>query len=239
MVAGHGPHKPSSHILVVDDDTRIRDLLQRFLSGEGYVVSVASTANEARTQIASMAFDLLLIDVMMPGDDGYTLVRSLRTHLDTPILMLTARGELDDRLAGLEAGADDYLGKPFDPRELLLRIQAILRRKHTEDNYEKSQISPKAIHMGSYSFDMERQELSRNGMHIHLTDSEVDLLATLTRHVGQPLSRTYLLKAIGLDGGERTVDVQMTRLRRKIESNPRYPRYLQTVRGTGYRLKVD
>ena len=239
MVAGRDSYRPPVHVLVVDDDMRIRDLLQRFLSGEGYVVSVASTADEARAQVASMTFDLLLVDVMMPDDDGYTLVRSLRKHLDTPVLMLTARGEINDRLMGLEAGADDYLGKPFDPRELLLRIQAILRRRHVGYDRDEPQTPFKTVHMGSYYFDTERQELSRDGAHIHLTDSETDLLVTLARHIGKPLTRTHLVKAIGLDGGERTVDVQVTRLRRKIEVNPRYPRYLQTVRGIGYQLKAD
>lgn len=239
MIMPRHSHTPPAHILVVDDDARLRSLLQRFLKGEEYTVSIASTADEARSQMTYMAFDLLLVDVMMPGDDGYTFIRQLRTHLDTPVLMLTARSELDDRLTGLRAGADDYLCKPFDPRELLLRIQAILRRQRTGRDDMTLQSPIKTLRMGTYCFNIERQELSQNGAHIHLTPSEADLLVTLAHHVGEPLTRSYLVESIGLDGGERTVDVQMARLRRKIESDPRYPRYLQTVRGTGYQLKAD
>lgn len=228
---------PPAHILVVDDDTRLRDLLRRFLGEAGYMVSVASGASEARVQLSAMEFDLLIVDVMMPGEDGCSLTRSVRRMSDVPVLMLTARGEPEDRVAGLQTGADDYLGKPFDPRELLLRIQAILRRRRSVSMNEQPMI--RHIRMGECCFDAERRELSCNGERVHLTTAETDLLMALTVRPGEPLTREELAEAVGIDGGVRAIDVQMTRLRRKIEPDPRQPLYLQTVRGTGYRLRPD
>lgn len=231
------PVDAPAHILVVDDDTRLRDLLRRFLGQSGYMVSVAPDAAEARTQMAAVEFDLLIVDIMMPGEDGYSLTRAIRQQSDVPVLMLTAKGEQDDRVAGLETGADDYLGKPFDPRELLLRIQAILRRRQPRPIDVQSAV--RHIRMGECSFDLQRRELVCCGSRVHLTTAEADLLVALALHSGEALPREDLADALGIEGGVRAVDVQVTRLRRKIEVDPRQPLYLQTVRGTGYCLRPD
>ena len=224
-----------AHILVVDDDTRLRELLRRYLSESGFLVSVAKDAAEARRLLSGLAFDLLVLDVMMPGEDGLSLTESLRESNSVPILLLTARGEVDDRIAGLERGADDYLSKPFEPRELLLRISTILRRAAPPG------AGPAAdrITFGTCVFDLRHGELTRENAPIHLTEAETALLRTLAIRAGGAVSREELLQESTIDGNERTIDVQVTRLRRKIEANPRAPRYLQTVRGAGYRLRVD
>lgn len=230
-----------THLLVVDDDERIRSLLRRFLEKHGYFVSVARDAAQARRLLSGLQFDLIVLDVMMPGEDGITLTRDLRARLDTPILLLTARGETSDRIAGLESGADDYLAKPFEPRELLLRIAAILRRVPTV-----AMVQPKYLTLGDLRYDTEKGDLWQGEDHIRLTGSEQVLLKRLAATLGQPVSRTELNEELGRDpapdeaeGSERAIDVQMTRLRRKIERDPRSPRYLQTVRGTGYMLVAD
>lgn len=222
----------TSHILVVDDDTRLRELLRRYLSDNGFVVSTAADAAEARRLLASLTFDLLVVDVMMPGEDGFSLTEGIRLQGTTPILLLTARGEVEDRIVGFEKGADDYLVKPFEPRELLLRISTILRR-----TAPAAQIS--RIRMGDCIFDMERGELWRDKELVHLTTIEESLLRTLAIRAGGTVSRDELIKESAIDGGTRTVDVQVTRLRRKIEPNPRAPRFLQTVRGRGYVLRPE
>ena len=223
-------HAP--HVLVVDDDDRLRDLLRQYLIGNGYRVSAAADASEARTRIRSMAFDLIVLDVMMPGEDGFSLTGWLREISDTPILMLTARGEPEDRIAGLERGADDYLSKPFEPRELVLRLSNLLRRA--------PRTAPDAVlRLGDHSFHVERSALTRNDRAVHLSPVEARLLRTLARRPGVTFSRRLLIAESGIEGGARTVDVQVTRLRRKIEPDPRHPRYLQTVRGEGYVLQPD
>ena len=220
------------HILVVDDDTRIRELLKRFLVENGYMVTIAKDAAEARQFLAGLAFDPLVLDVMMPGESGLDLAASLRKTSNVPILMLTARGEAEDRIAGLERGVDDYLPKPFEPRELLLRIGSIMRRA-------RSEIEEKAtIRMGPCRFDVERGELTRDNEPIRLTSSEVSLLLVLASSPGTTFSRMDLSEQTGA-GLERSIDVQITRLRKKIEANPKIPRYLQTVRGKGYMLVPD
>lgn len=224
-----------AHILVVDDDTRLRELLRRYLSESGFLVSVAKDAAEARRLLSGLSFDMLVLDVMMPGEDGLSLTESLRQTSPVPILLLTARGEVDDRIAGLERGADDYLSKPFEPRELLLRISTILRRAAPPNAGQMRE----RIVFGPCVFDLHRGELTREDTPVHLTDVETALLRTLATHAGATVSREELLQEGAIDGSERTVDVQVTRLRRKIEANPRAPRYLQTVRGAGYRLRVD
>lgn len=221
------------HILVVDDDDRLRELLRKFLSENGFMVSAAADAADARTRMAGLTFDLIVLDLMMPGESGLDFAEDLRARNSVPILMLTAMGEPDDRIAGLERGADDYLTKPFEPRELLLRIRSILRRVPERPS------KPAEIRMGEVTFDPGRERLSRNGRPIRLTSVEAALLCVLSERPGAILSRDELIDRTGATGGGRAVDVQVTRLRRKIEPDPRLPRYLQTVRGRGYVLRPD
>jgi len=225
-----------AHILVVDDDTRLRGLLRKYLTDNGYLVSVAADAAEARQQLDSIAFDLVVLDVMMPGETGLELTKALRkSGLQLPILLLTAMAETGDRIGGFESGADDYLTKPFDPRELLLRIGSILRRTAREE----APPSPKDCRFGSFTFDLERGELRQDGDIVHLTSAESALLAVLAVQPGETLSREELGAATGNSGNLRTVDVQVTRLRKKLEDDPKRPRYLQTMRGRGYVLWPD
>jgi two-component system phosphate regulon response regulator OmpR len=230
------PVAAPAHLLVVDDDARLRSLLQRFLAEQGFRVTVAADAAAARGALTGMAFDLLVLDVMLPGETGLELVEDLRRQgNDTPVLMLTARGAPDDRVAGFEHGADDYLGKPFDPRELALRIRTILRRAAPPP----LQVLPAApVQLGTRWFDAERSELRGPEGTVRLTGGEASLLAALARRAGDVLSREDIAAALGTpDAGERAVDVQVTRLRRKIEPDPREPRFLHTVRHRGYVLR--
>jgi len=221
------------HLLVVDDDTRIRTLLQRFLTENGYRVTAAKDAQEARQLLESWDFDFIILDVMMPGEDGFSLTKSIRARSAVPILLLTARGESVDRIEGLERGADDYLPKPFEPRELLLRIATILRRSARPSGLQKH-----IVQLGVCRFDAERGELTREGKPVKLTSAELQLMRLLSANAGQPFTRADLSQQMGAVL-ERTVDVQITRLRRKIEVDPRLPLYLQTVRGIGYVLVPD
>ncbi len=230
---------PAPHLLIVDDDERIRDLLRKFLNRHGFLVSVARDAEHARRVLSGLEFDLVVMDVMMPGQDGVAFTRSLRETITTPILLLTAKGETMDRIKGLEAGADDYLPKPFEPKELLLRINAILRRMPEP---EPEHVTPKVLSMGSVRFDIERSELMRGEELVRLTATEIQLMRIFAENLREPVSRTKLVEDLGRDKGqaqERAVDVQITRLRRKIEADPKQPRYLQTVRGEGYMLAPD
>ena len=228
------------HLLIVDDDERIRSLLQQFLVQSDYLVSTAEDAEQARTLLSAIEFDLIILDVMMPGQDGISFTAELRTlQNNTPILLLTARGETEDRIKGLEAGADDYLPKPFEPKELLLRINAILRRMPdlTED-----QMMPKTLSLGHLKYDVARNELWEGENQIRLTTTESQLMKIFTSALGEPISRVDLVTSLGRDvssAQDRAIDVQITRLRRKIEVNPGQPRYLQTVRGAGYMLLFD
>ncbi len=231
--------QPDAHILVVDDDERIRDLLKKYLTRNDYWVTTARDAAHARKLLDGLEFDLLVIDVMMPGEDGLSLTKSLVDEVVTPILLLTARGEAQDRIDGLEAGADDYLPKPFEPRELLLRINAILRRVPKPDS---SNEPPKTVHMGAIRYDMTRGEMWQGEDMIRLTATEAQLMRIFSARPNEPISRAQLVQELGRDDGqaqERAVDVQITRLRRKIEADPKMPRYLQTVRGAGYMLAPD
>ncbi|WP_120499788.1 response regulator [Roseovarius sp. EL26] len=231
--------EPAPHLLIVDDDERIRGLLRKFLARNGFLVSIARDSAHARRILSGLEFDLIVMDVMMPGEDGVALTRSLRENLQTPILLLTAKGDTDDRIAGLEAGADDYLPKPFEPKELLLRINAILRRMPEP---EPEQVAPKVLNMGPVRFDIERVEMMRGEESVRLTATEVQLMRIFAEHLREPVSRAKLVEDLGRDKGqaqERAVDVQITRLRRKIETDPKQPRYLQTVRGEGYMLIPD
>lgn len=222
----------AAHLLVVDDDERLRDLLQRYLTGEGYRVTTARDAAEARTKLASVAFDLIVLDLMMPGETGLDFTRDWRRGSGLPILMLTAMGEVEHRISGLESGADDYLAKPFEPKELLLRIRTILKRASPPQPQRQ-------VAFGDCLFDSERQLLVRAGKNVRLTQAETSLLAAFAARPGVILSREQLAELGIAQGQGRTIDVQVTRLRRKIEEDPRFPRYLQTVRGKGYVLQPD
>lgn len=227
------------HLLIVDDDERIRVLLQKFLMRNGFLVTGARDAAHARRILEGLDFDLIVMDVMMPGETGISLTRSLRETSATPILLLTAKGETEDRIAGLEAGADDYLAKPFEPKELLLRINAILRRM---PDTAPEDVRPKVLHLGVFRYDIERGELWQGEDLIRLTATENQLMRIFAASPGEAVSRSKLVEELGRDGGqaqERAVDVQITRLRRKIEADPKQPRYLQTVRGAGYMLAPD
>ncbi|MFO7481313.1 response regulator [Oceanibaculum nanhaiense] len=224
------------HILVVDDDGRLRDLLRRYLTENGFRVSTAADAAEARAKLESLAFDLLVLDVMMPGESGLDLTQDLRRTGVVPILLLTAMAETEDRINGLERGADDYLSKPFEPRELLLRIRTILRRVN---GAAPARAAGAPVLLGGLLFDAERLELRGPDRTVRLTETEAALLRALAQNPGATLSRDDLAQRLDLTGNPRTVDVQVTRLRRKIEPDPRFPRYLQTVRGKGYALLPD
>ncbi|HWY62215.1 MAG TPA: response regulator [Rhizomicrobium sp.] len=221
------------HLLVVDDDERLRALLTRYLSGNGFRISAAPGAAEARALMKSMAFDLLILDVMMPGESGLDLARSVRAVSQVPILMLTARGEPSDRIAGLELGVDDYLPKPFEPRELLLRASALLRRAAP---VARDASGP--VKMGMAVYDPKGARLTKSGKPIKLTSAESALLQLFAANAGHPFSRSDLCARLGVTL-ERSIDVQVTRLRRKIEEDPKLPLYLQTVRGVGYVLVPD
>ena len=226
------PADDAPHLLLVDDDRRIRDLLSRFLASEGYRVTTAQSAAEARSKMGGLDFDLLILDVMMPGETGFDLARSIRTHSHVPIIMLTARSEAESRIEGLQIGADDYVAKPFEPRELLLRIGNILKRVAPAPVANIEQVK-----FGPYIFHLERGELLNDGEVVHLTDREREMLRALAIQPGDTVTR-QTLAGNGGTVNERAVDVQINRLRRKIEANPAKPRYIQSVRGVGYRLMV-
>ena len=227
------PDDEAAHLLVVDDDSRIRNLISRFLAEHGFRVTVAESAAEARKKLASFAFDLLVLDVMMPGENGMDLTRSIRTGSQVPILMLTARTETESRIRGLELGADDYLAKPFDPRELLLRINSILRRGGPKERPKGQE-----VRFGPFLFQIDREELWRGEEQIRLTDRERQLLKMFAERPDETIPRHEIVAGDSALG-DRTADVQINRLRRKIEADPANPIYLVTVRGLGYRLKVD
>jgi two-component system phosphate regulon response regulator OmpR len=224
------------HVLIVDDDRRIRDLLSRFLASEGYRVTTADSAAHARAKFGGLSFDLLILDVMMPGESGVELARSIRSsagHNGVPILMLTARHEIDHRIEGLQAGADDYLAKPFEPRELSLRVSSILRRAQPQ-----KPPPAESVRFGKFVFHIARGELRRGDHAVKLTDRERDMLRMLAKAPGETVSRLELSGG-GSAVSERAVDVLVNRLRRKIERKPDNPLFVQTVRGVGYRLVVS
>ena len=227
------PQDDAAHILVIDDDRRIRDLLSRFLSEQGFRVSTAADAADGRRKLDGLSFDLLIVDVMMPGENGTEFTHGIRQHLDVPVLMLTALGETEARIRGLEAGADDYLAKPFDPRELVLRINSILKRVRVE-----APPSVEQVLFGPYTFSVVSRELKKSGAPVKLTDREREIMVMFAQNAGQVVPR---LDLVGEDAtaSERTVDVQINRLRRKIEADPAAPNWLQTVRGIGYKLQTE
>jgi len=223
------------HILIVDDDSRIRDLLARYLDQHGFIITEAPNAAVARQLLQLLRFDALVLDIMMPGEDGLSLTQSLKQEkFSTPILLLTAKGEAEARIAGLEAGADDYLPKPFEPRELVLRLQAILRRAA-----QMPEAKARIISFDGWVFDQVRNLLTKANDSQPLTKAESTLLNILSQKPGTAFARQELARLAELEGQERTIDVQVTRLRRKIEPDPRKPRFLQTVRGEGYILYCD
>ncbi|NNM74394.1 response regulator [Enterovirga aerilata] len=230
------PPDHAPHILVVDDDRRLRDLLSRFLGENGYRVTTAASAAEARAKSGSVVFDAMVLDVMMPGETGFEFLRRVRTSSAIPTLMLTARAESHDRVQGLEIGADDYLAKPFDPRELLLRLGNILRRAAPIE--EPQPAAPDLVRFGPFTFRLDRGELRRDGEPIRITEREREILTILGHRLGGEVSRDELAGSSG-GANDRAVDVQMNRLRRKIEVDPANPVFLQTVRGVGYRLVTD
>ncbi|MEM9714973.1 MAG: response regulator transcription factor [Pseudomonadota bacterium] len=232
------PVLPEAHILIVDDDERIRELLKKFLAKNGFFATSAADAAHARRLLDGLEFDLIVLDVMMPGEDGISLTESLRKKITTPILLLTAKAGTDERIMGLEAGADDYLTKPFEPKELVLRINAILRRVPVEQDNEP----PKTLHLGQVRYDLVRGELWNGQDMIRLTATESVLMRIFSAAPNQPVPRKKLVEELSTNGEktqERAVDVQITRLRKKIEIDPKNPRYLQTVRGAGYMLAPD
>jgi two-component system phosphate regulon response regulator OmpR len=218
------------NLLVVDDDERIRNLLSQYLIKEGFIVSTANGADIARKKIQLIKFDLIILDIMMPGDDGLTLTQEIRNNSDIPIILLTAKSGTDSKIEGLEIGADDYLTKPFNPKELLLRILSILKRSKAEDSVDNE------IFFGDFILNIEKRELTKSKERVYLTDREMNLLIALAKSPGQPLNRE---KLAGIDEPGRSVDVGINRLRRKIEKDPRMPLWLQTVRGEGYILRPD
>lgn len=227
-----GPSEDARHILVIDDDDRIRALLKRYLTEHGFRTSVAADASAARKLMAGVDFDLLIIDVMMPGESGFDLTKSVRAVSNVPILLLTARGLPEDRIEGLERGADDYLSKPFEPRELVLRAESLMRRTRSAG------LDRKELTFGACSFSLGRGELRRDGALVKLTAGEAALLKALAQKPREAISRQALAEQTST-AMERSIDVQVTRLRRKIEEDPRAPIYLQTVRGVGYVLMAD
>ena len=223
------------HVLVVDDDERLRHLLSQFLGENEFLVTTANDAADARQKLKYLQYDLIVMDVMMPGEDGLSLTQSLKADkLHTPVLLLTARGEIEARIQGLEAGADDYLPKPFEPRELLLRMHAILRRIAA-----KPVVQNEAIRFGKWTLDLERGELVDSDERLPLTQVEHNLLKALAGKKGEVVGREELAKLCEIDAAERTIDVQITRLRKKLEEDPKLPKYIQTVRGKGYVLWPD
>lgn len=223
--------KDCPHILVIDDDTRLRALLQRYLQENSFAVSAAKDAENARMFLRQYQFNLLIVDVMMPGESGIEFLQKLRRDSNVPAIILTAMGDTPDRIAGLEAGADDYLPKPFEPKELVLRINNILRRVPAENTVSHS------LSLGDYVFDLDKKELmTEAGEIVHITPVEQAILCVLGAKSGQIFTREHLAELLGVNQSPRSIDVQITRLRKKIETDSKNPRYLQTVRGKGYML---
>ena len=220
------------HILVVDDDTRLRSLLQRFLLKSDFLVSSAKNANEARVRLSQYDFDLIILDIMMPEESGLEFLQKLRQESDVPVILLTAMGETADRIVGLETGADDYLPKPFEPQELILRIKNILRRAPAQ-----KLAAPETLSLGLCVYNLTTKELlTKQGQVVHITPVEQALLSVLAQKFGQVFSREKLAELLGAGQSPRSIDVQITRLRKKIEKDSKNPRFLQTVRGKGYML---
>jgi two-component system phosphate regulon response regulator OmpR len=218
-------------ILIIDDDTRLRILLGKFLSENNFIVELTKDTAEAKLVLSSNQFDLLIVDVMLPNQTGFEFTKEIRQHNSIPIIILTARQEQEDRITGLECGADDYLPKPFEPKELLLRINNILKRLPS-DQVKKL---PKIINFGDFSFDLTQLRLKKQDEFIHLTEIEAKTLKIFAENIAKPISRNQLCDLLNTSD-DRNIDVNITRLRRKIENNPKKPYHLQTVRNIGYIL---
>lgn len=224
-----------AHVLIVDDDTRLRSLLQRYLRDNDFYVSVAKDANEARSRLKDYTFDILIVDIMMPNETGLEFLKTLRKDSSVPVIMLTAMGETGDRINGLELGADDYLPKPFEPKELVLRIKNVIKRKPPEKPKQVDKLK-----LGGFTFDMAKKELfDSNGKIVHITPVEQALILILGQKSAQVFTREKLAEILGAGQSPRSIDVQIARLRRKIEVDSKNPRYLQTVRGKGYMLLTE
>ena len=222
-----------AHILVIDDDDRLRELLRRFLSESGFRITDAANAADAKHLLESLTFDLLIIDVMMPGQNGVDFLHEIRPDNNVPALFLTAMAETENRIDGLEAGADDYIGKPFEPRELILRIKRILSRQ-PQQHSNKAQVS-----FGNFIFEIETGRLLSSGLPIHITTAERDLLTAFATHANETLSREALHEQLEGRMEGRSIDVAIARLRRKLEADPKKPHYLLTMRGTGWSLRAN
>jgi|TARA_B100001057_G_scaffold468754_1_gene528274 two-component system phosphate regulon response regulator OmpR len=221
----------NTHILIVDDDDRIRTLLKDYLSSKNYIVSSAENAEEAKKKIEYLRYDIIILDVMMPGQDGYELTKEIKKKIKVPIILLTAKGEVENRIKGLELGADDYVGKPFEPKELLLRIKNIIKNNN--------KIDLKTIHyIGTAQVDLNKMTLKLNNKEKKINISEKKVLVEMLSNPGKTFSREEIGKISGISQ-ERSIDVMITRLRQKIETNPRNPKYLQTIRGSGYVLWIE
>ena len=219
------------HILIVDDDDRIRNLLKDFLSDNNYIVSTAENAEQAKKRLEYLKFDMIILDVMMPGQNGYDLTKDIKRHIKTPVILLTAKGEVENRIKGLELGADDYLGKPFEPKELLLRIKNIINK----DN--KINLNSK-YYVGSAKIDLDKMTINLNDKSKKINNSEKKVLIEMLANPGKTYSREEIGK-ISKISQERSIDVMITRLRQKLEINPKSPKYLQTIRGSGYVLWIE
>ena len=219
------------HILVVDDDNRIRELVKEYLEENQFLVTTAKNAEDAKKKLEILKFDILVLDIMMPGESGLTLTKEIKKNNYTPIILLTAKGETKDRIEGLELGADDYLGKPFEPKELLLRIKNIL-------NKTKTDILPNEIHIGNTLINLKKLNIKLNNKINKINTQEKKILENMLGSPGKVFSRNDIGKIINISK-ERTIDVMITRLRQKIESNPKNPKYLQTIRGSGYVLWIE
>tara|TARA_B100002052_G_scaffold40657_1_gene32846 strand:+ start:3170 stop:3847 length:678 start_codon:yes stop_codon:yes gene_type:complete len=220
-----------NHILIVDDDDRIRNLLRDYLSENNYVVSTAENANQAKERLEYLKFDILILDVMMPGQNGYELTKEIKKKDKVPIILLTAKGEVENRIKGLELGADDYIGKPFEPKELLLRIKNIIEKNNKIDLKSKHNV-------GSAEIDLNKMTINLNDKFKKINNTEKRVLIEMLANPGTTFSREEIGKISGINQ-ERSIDVMITRLRQKIEVNPKNPKYLQTIRGSGYVLWIE
>jgi len=220
-----------NHILVVDDDNRIRDLLKDYLSENNYIVSTAENADQAKEKLEYLKFDIIILDVMMPGQNGYELTKEIKKVIKVPIILLTAKGEVENRIKGLELGADDYIGKPFEPKELLLRIKNIINKNNKIDLKSKHKV-------GTAEIDLNKMIINFNSNSKKINNTEKKVLIEMLSNPGTTFSREEIGKVSGINQ-ERSIDVMITRLRQKIELDPKNPKYLQTIRGSGYVLWIE
>ena len=220
-----------SHILVVDDDDRIRSLLKDYLRDNSYIVSTAENAEQAKNKLGTLKFDIIILDVMMPGQNGYDLTKEIKKQMKVPIILLTAKGEVENRIKGLELGADDYLGKPFEPQELLLRIKNIINKNNKIDLNSKYRV-------GNTEIDLNKMTIKLNNKLNKINNSEKKVLIEMLSNPGKTYSREEIGRVSGISQ-ERSIDVMITRLRLKLEINPKNPKYLQTIRGSGYVLWIE